>query len=501
MATLAALLGGAAADVAHCRMLEIGCASGGNLMPIAYALPQAEFVGLDYSQRQIDMGEARRSALGLRNVRLLCRDLAEAGDDLGTFDYIVAHGVYSWVPPEARDHLLRLCKRLLRPHGIAYVSYNTYPGWHLTGVVRDAMLYHARGVEEPAVRADRAREVVRFLAESVSENTGAYAGLFQNYLRIINEGLKGSDDAFLLHDELEETNDPVYFYQFVEHAERHGLTYFVEAELRDVLPAVFKPEVQARLQTLAQDAVQLEQYMDFLRNRMFRQTLLCHADAPVQRLLRPEPVYGCLARSRAQEVSGGEEAARPGFIQFRGPDGATLTTDHPVSAAAMKLLGAAWPRAVPFAMLIDQARDRVPAIASTGADEARGETPPDERMLAGNLLRAYGYSTQLVDLHTHQPELVAHVAERPVASPVARLEALHRSVVTNLWHERVTLQTLQCHLLARLDGTRTHAQLLAELAPIAATLGRQGAAAAQECTVESVAGDLERFARSALLVA
>src|SRR5690606_22068915 len=125
-----------------------------------------------------------------------------------------------------------------------------------------------------------------------------------------------------------------------------------EAELREVLPTLFKPEVQVKLHQFAGDAIALEQYMDFLRNRMFRQTLLCHADVPVQRMLRPEPVYNCLVRTNAQPVSPDDPNKPPGVAQFRIQQGATLTTDHAVSMAAMTLLGKVWPQAIPFAELL-----------------------------------------------------------------------------------------------------------------------------------------------------
>src|SRR5690606_35854914 len=173
----------------------------------------------------------------------------------------------------------------------------------------------------------------------------SYGGIFRSYAEFLNDGLKGSSDAFLLHDELEEVNEPVYFRDFVAHARRHGLAYLAEVELREVLPHVFKPETQAVLQEVAGNAVDLEQYMDFLRNRMFRQTLLVHDEGPVQRTLRPEPLYRMYIRSQAQAVPPAE-AAHAGMGQFKAKDGATLTTDHAVTRAAMEILAEAYPQAM-----------------------------------------------------------------------------------------------------------------------------------------------------------
>src|SRR5207247_7326990 len=120
-----------------CRVLEIGCASGGNLLPMAEALPEASFLGIDLSERQINEGQQAIAALGLGNVELRHLNVLEIGPDFGLFDYIVCHGVYSWVPPVARDKILEVCRKNLAPNGVAYVSYNTLPGWHMRGMIRD----------------------------------------------------------------------------------------------------------------------------------------------------------------------------------------------------------------------------------------------------------------------------------------------------------------------------------------------------------------------------
>ncbi len=476
-ATLATLLGLEPAPVVNARVLEIGCAAGGNLLPLAYALPRADFIGIDYSARQIEEGRQRIAYLGLRNVQLLRRDLLEPGDDLGTFDYVIAHGVYSWVAAPVREALMALIKRVLRPQGIAYVSYNTYPGWHITGMVRAAMLYHGRHATTPQEKATAARAMLDFMAEHATE--GAHGGIFRSYRDFLGDGLKGSSDAFLLHDELEETNDPVYFHQFVAHAGTHGLQYLVEVELREVLPHLFRAETQQRLQEVARDAIELEQYMDFLRNRMFRQTLLVHDTVVPARRLDPSPVANCFVRSQAKPVraeSGGST------IQFKSSDGATLTTDHPMTIALMERLGALWPRAAGFRALVAEWQRQAQSVPS------QPEGPPDALIFAANLLRAFGYSSQLVSLHSHQPALVREVSARPVASPVARWEARGRTVVTNLWHERVALQPVQRDLLARLDGRHTRADL-AKATPELAAL-----------SPEALETHLHRLAHAALLI-
>jgi cyclopropane fatty-acyl-phospholipid synthase-like methyltransferase len=141
LAAIAHLFGLEVADVSTARVLEIGCAAGGSLIPFAAAHPAACVVGIDLSQVQVDHGRARALALDIDNLELLASDIARIElDALGQFDFVIAHGVYSWVPPEVQEALLSALRRSLAPEGVAYMSYNVYPGWKAKEIVRDAML-------------------------------------------------------------------------------------------------------------------------------------------------------------------------------------------------------------------------------------------------------------------------------------------------------------------------------------------------------------------------
>ncbi|MBI1879375.1 MAG: class I SAM-dependent methyltransferase [Chloroflexi bacterium] len=93
LATLAVLVGMQPAPVERCRVLELGCAGGGNLIPMAYSLPDSEFIGIDLSARQIAEGQEMVAALGLRNVSLKQTNILGIASDFGRFDYIIAHGI------------------------------------------------------------------------------------------------------------------------------------------------------------------------------------------------------------------------------------------------------------------------------------------------------------------------------------------------------------------------------------------------------------------------
>ncbi len=455
LATLAVLLGMVPTPVEHCRVLELGCAGGGNILPMAQDLPDSEFVGIDLSEREIADGLAVVGKLALPNVSLKAMDILDVDASFGQFDYIITHGIYSWVPPAVQDKILEICKQNLAPNGVAYVSYNTYPGWHMLGAIRDMMLYHTRDIADPHQKVAEARALIEFLAASIPANFNPHSGFLHAYVNFFKEEALPKaqvEDAYLLHDELAGVNEPLYFYQFAERAEAHGLKYMAEAEFRTMLANSFPEETARALRKVAKSTIALEQYMDFLRNRTFRQTLLCHQAVRLSAAMDAERMLKFYVGSPALPVSDEPDANSSSVEQFRAPDQATLSTDHPVTKSAMLYLIRIWPQVVPFEVLLAEACDRL--------NEIPHDVAADARILAANLLKAYGYSDNLVELHVYAPHFVVEVSERPVASPVARLNAATRGPITNVRHERVRLNEVSYYLLPYLDGSRDRAALL-----------------------------------------
>ena len=247
LATVASLFGFDAPDIARARVLEIGCGSGGNLIPMAASYPGSTFVGIDLSTVQITHGATEIEALGLPNIRLQAVDVMAFDEAEPAFDYIIAHGIYSWVPAPVQDRILALCASLLAANGIAFVSYNTLPGWRMLSTVREAMLYHTRDVEDPQARIAKARATLDFLAEAVPERDSAYGRL----LRLAAEHIRQKPDYYVLHEYLEEANEAVYFERFVERIGAHGLRYLGDSDVRTMLPIGLPPKVEATLNRIA----------------------------------------------------------------------------------------------------------------------------------------------------------------------------------------------------------------------------------------------------------
>lgn len=281
LATVAALFGFEAADVGGARVLEVGCASGGNLIPLAATYPNATFLGIDLSPVQIAQGAAEIEALGLRNIRLLAMDVMAFDHGQSTFHYIIAHGIYSWAP--VQDRILSICAAQLAAHGIALVSYNTLPGWRMLGIVREAMLYRTRDIQDPQVRVAQARSTLDFLAEAVPDKESAYGRL----LRLAAEHIRQKPDYYVLHEYLEETNEALYFSQFASRLAARGLRYLGDSDVRTMLPIGLSPKVDATLGRIAPGLMRREQFLDFLKSRSFRQSLLTREGAALDRKLSP----------------------------------------------------------------------------------------------------------------------------------------------------------------------------------------------------------------------
>jgi methyltransferase-like protein/SAM-dependent methyltransferase len=472
--TIASLFGVQPPRVSTCRVLELGCSSGGNLLPMAEQFPQTHLLGIDGSRRQIEDGQRVVRELGLTNVELRHQDIREFSAGPESFDYIIVHGVFSWVPNEVQDRILEICSRCLAPQGVAYVSYNTYPGWRLRGMIRDLMTYRAAFFQDPAVKVREARALLDFLAESVPTENNAYGLLLSDEVR----WLRSRADSYLLHEHLEEVNEPLYFHQFMARAAAKGLQYLGEADFSTMSAANFPPQVESMVCRLSAttpaevdrdapprrargddlDVIQLEQYMDFVRNRLFRQTLLCRADVTLDRRLPPERVYGMYIASSGQPEVENLDPCTADRVTFRRP-GSTLTTNEPLVKAAMLHLRSIWPRSMAFADLLAAARRRLyPGALVLDARRAEEE----KRTLAAPLLRCY--ATTHVDLSAEPERFTLEPPERPQATRLARFQAQAGQPVTNLAHESVRLSDLERHVLRFLDGGHDRPLLLEVLA-------------------------------------
>jgi methyltransferase-like protein len=481
----AALMGMTPAPPEKARVLELGCGDATSLIAIAYGHPESQCVGVDTSGHAIGEGRALAEEVGIQNLSLLQTDLAQITPDFGEFDYIIAHGLYSWVPPEVRERLLEICGANLAPNGVAYVSYSAYPGAYFRQLVRGMTLYHVRQFTDPVEKARQARGLIHFLAESGPQpgqagqrppmTRAALYGerrneLFRALLKNELDHMSVGPLSMTLHDDLAPTNDAVFFHQFEAHARRHGLQYVGEAEFSETQPPVpgvpwtLPPEVVKVLEQVPRwDVVAREQYADFVKCRQFRQTMLCRADVALSRPPVNERVRGLYAACMARPSPGGPELTVKAPQEFLLENRGTFNVDHPVAKAALLELGEAWPRRVAFAELDQRVRARLGGGWSPAPDPQSG-IPADLTDALAQLLLT-GYGANILSLHAHAPSMATTAGERPKASPLALAQVKRRETVSNLNGASVDLSgPVGSRLLRLLDGTRDRDALAADLA-------------------------------------
>ncbi len=324
MFSMARVFGVNATPPENARVLELGCAAGGNLIPIAVQLPKAKLVGVDLSAKQIGEGQEAIAALKLKNIDLRQGDLGNLPKDLGKFDYIICHGVFSWVSPALQQKILQICGDLLTPNGIAYISYNTLPGWHMRSMIRGMMLKHSGAITDPAVKIGQARALLQFLTESTASEQTPFA----RFLRDEAELLSKQSDQYLFHEHLEEQNNPMYFQDFMSLAYTSGLQFLGESSLASMWIGNLPPKAVQTLEQLTQDVVLRGQYADFVRNRTFRQTLLCRQGIDISRALSPERLMEAraLGRLQLQNAGPGLELADQSECVFQSQAGHRVTS-------------------------------------------------------------------------------------------------------------------------------------------------------------------------------
>lgn len=442
---MAVLHGLEATPVPECRVLELGCAEGGHLLPMAARHPKAQFVGVDLSARQISDAKAAAASAGLTNIRFEEADLSQLGD-LGQFDYIIAHGVYSWVPGPVREAMLKLCAERLTPRGVAYLSYNAYPGWHIRGIVRDAMMFHTREMENPEQRIAQATAILRFLEENTPEDT-YWHKIFEVERKHLDHP---GTDAYIMHEMLSPENQPFWFEDFVAAARRNGVDYLTDAEWSGLDDSLLDDKALKFLYAEA-DPIKREQLRDWIVGQTFRRSLLVHPG----RDPHPKVAWGHLL---GLYVVGSLEAVGPVDLQsgikvkFRShlnPDAAHVEIGASTLKCALQLLWEDHPQG----LKVEEICAKVAAKLGVADDQTLLED------LADSFLFLFGRG--YLDLAVRPQPFVHRPSERPRTTQLVRWRAdAGMGGIDNLRHQWCAVDPFDARLLAHCDGKHDLAQLI-----------------------------------------
>ncbi len=441
LAVLGRLFGLPAAEPVDCRVLELGCATGANLIPMAVGLPGASLVGIDLSGPQVEAGSRLAARLGLDNLALHQGDILDVDpESLGTFDYVIAHGVYSWVPPAVARRLLWLGRRLLAPHGIFYLSYNCLPGWRVRGMLRDILRDAGRNETEPHARLAAAEAALTRLETALGDLPGEAARLQREEIRRV----RAAPSSYLLFEYLAEHNRPVLFRDFAQDCAGEGLRYLCDTQLHTLFPASLGGGVEQALADL-EDGLELEQWLDFAGNRGFRQSLLIRDDTWIEEGLSLEGFarlsLGADLRAPVRLRLGD---SRP--VDFVRPGGESIAVCHPLTKALLGGLAARYPDCLPLPEVFPEARAEVIRVGGGTQADAVDEA----------LSELFGlFARGAVFARLHPRRIDPAPPARPRATDLARvLVAEGQRRVPTRDHDNLDLDAVSARLIGYLDGSR-----------------------------------------------
>src|SRR5262249_41412454 len=385
----------------------------------------------DLAESAIAQGNEMVRALGLGNVELRRADILDLDAGWGTFDYIICHGVYSWVPDPIKAKLLDACAALLAPRGIALISHNVKPGWFPRAMAGQMMRYHVAGLPDPAAQTAAAREFIEFLVR-----TASVAGYREALVRERDLVLP-SADWYLFHDQLAPINDGCWFWEMADALKARGLQYLGDPHIPLMMPDLH-PEAVAALASV-NDVIRTEQYQDFLTCRTFRMTAACRSNLTLDRgLTRRHSQERWLGTSAQWPADADFDSTAP--VTFRTLNQAWAEIEYPPTKRALRRMRAAHPGWVPFA-------DVCP--------------PEDADQVALDLLACF--AAGVVVGWRRPPLFVTEIGERPTATPLARLQTRRGPQATHRRHEHITPDEGARAVLVECDGSRPRADLAADV--------------------------------------
>lgn len=452
LATMARFYGVKAADPTKCRVLEIGSGSGANLLFMAYTLPNSEFIGIDLSAVQMDDARKGAEELGITNAKFLQQDITESDPEaLGKFDYIVAHGFYSWVPDVARESMLRLYSKCLKDNGIGFVSFNAYPGCHLRQMVWEPLRFHVKDMSPWQKKVEEGR---RFLAALT--NSMEWHPALQSIVRTELKEIIKKPASFVLHDELSEPNQPFYFHEFMERARQFGLKFVAEADRKWLNMGNLTQDVQVFLQSLGSDVERREQYLDLIRCGRFRSLILCKDNLEPNAEINVGKMKQFFVASQVRPASETEAIGGPAPKNFIMPDNASFEIDHPLTKAVLVCLGKKWPKRLAFHDLVAEAAEMLDLDVVAGISKETEET--------ANCLVELS-QIGVLKFHSYEPSFAVTVSEYPKANPLVQwmISAGAPSVSTLTEPMLELTDEVIGYLIPLLDGTRSQQELIEEL--------------------------------------
>jgi len=430
MSVFATLHGLAPTLPCESTVLELGCGDGANLLAIAQRFPKARCIGVDASESALAVARRRAAACGLTNVDLHQLDLAalDSPGPLPPCDYIIAHGLLSWVAPHVRKGILALVGQVLKTSGVAMLSFLTFPGQHDLEPLRALMRHHVANVRDPKKRIEQARDIALWQLERTQRLYGEARAKLMHELVLEWHQMP---DAVFLHDLLADERHPLTLSAFSSEAGQAGLQWLANARMNEPRKELL-PESLRDLVREVEDPIRRQSYLDCFLMTRFRTSLFARASAPIKRSAQPSDFASFFATS----IIPREQL----------PDIQTVVVETSVGSIRLS------PEATRLLRHLADQRPHAVALNTVGDPEVVG--------LAASEL----WLAEAIDLTLTPPTFTKALSTTPTASPLSRLLATERrETVTTLWHREVPLDEEAAAALAACDGLTPASDLKSDL--------------------------------------
>ncbi|WP_316353327.1 class I SAM-dependent methyltransferase [Candidatus Trichorickettsia mobilis] len=447
--TLGVLFGMNAVKPEQARVLELGCATGWNILPHAINYPEAKFVGVDLSKAQIDEANKHAIGLGLKNIKFHHCSISDIDESWGKFDYIIANGILSLVSDVIRHKIFEVCNKNLSENGIAYISYNTLPGWNATRNARDIMTYSTRNCKNIQERIIQSKACLQFVADNVVDQDAAYT----QALHLERDIVENLSNFELKSNYLEELNRSFYFHEFMTEAGKYNLQYLTDSSLFTMSMKGTPAEITELLKGDG-DSVEKEQYIDFIINRRHRESLLCHAELALSlanndKLKQFNMTCNVLPTKLIDDIDINNDSERVEFIDPTN-NSLSLSTASPYLKAVLYSFADCYDHPLSF--------DELTMMATQKLDNNKLEKVQDG--LLNNLmgLVSQGYiNITLQYFQVPEPNL-----DKPCLAKIAlyQVNNTQNSWVTNLKHSIVNINELEIIAMQHMNGKLNRKEIL-----------------------------------------
>lgn len=446
--SIGTVFGMSPAKAANARILELGCGYGLTSIAFATRHPKAKIVGLDMSKVQIEHGKKYIEALKLKNIELKAMSIMDIDKSFGEFDYIICHGVFSWVPVEVQKKILEVINAHLAPNGIAHVSYNALPGWNIAQTFRDMMQYHASMFESDQDKLAQAGAFVQFIDGALAESNTPYSKFLRQEAQIV----ASQGPSYVKHEYLEKGNSQFYFTDFANIAAGHGLTYLGDSSLATMYLGNLPAKAFDKLKEVG-NIIAIEQYMDFITNRRFRNTLLCKAGASINRNVTPE-IFETL--NIASAVIPSTPAAQVNFENEKEALSFTIagtnTNFNTTSSISKALFYSLAEHKGVFLSIDDISKEVVKKLPKAKLEDAK---------LAIKSQLVQMLFQNLVDIRVTKPASIDKISDKPATAALARYEVgSGEHAITNELSSSISMNLVQKLVIFYANGENNIDQII-----------------------------------------